>query len=104
MCAEADLTNAYLSPKRHSLLCVSQEGKQKPANTMLNNFNKGRSTKLRKSGYVTVDSSTGEVSADCPYISELQRPFTAVICHNLSNREVCISPRGIYSMQDIFLL
>lgn len=78
---------------------VFQEEKQKPAIAMLNNFNKGRSTNRRKSGY----SSTGEGSADCPYISVLQRPFTVVIFHNLSKREVCISSRGIYSMQDIFL-
>lgn len=75
---------------------VFQEEKQKPAITKLNNFNKGRSTKLRKSGYVTEDSSTGEASADSPYISILQRPFTASICHNLSNREVCLSSKEVF--------
>lgn len=62
---------------------VFQEGKQYPAFTKLNNIHKGRSSELRKSGYVTENSSTGEVSAECPYISLRQghsKQLFAIIC------------------------
>lgn len=102
VCVLEQISQMPTSHKRDIPSHVFQEGKQKPAITMLNNFNKGRSTELRKCGYVTEDSSTGEVSADCTYISVLERPFTAVIFHNLSNREVCISSKVVFIPRKTF--